>query len=173
MDGLSKGIYLFNSLIIRQTSFSITNNVNVIFIFKIDILALRISLIQMKTGMSKLENVANACSRIRETIEKDKPKIVALPECFNAPYGNKYFDEYAETVPDGYTCKALSNIAKELKVFLVGGTIPERDNNDNKLYNTCTVWSPSGDLIAKYRKVISNNGFGAPQKMSFVFFSIR
>lgn len=68
-------------------------------------------------------------------------------------YGTKYFNEYAETIPDGYTSQALSNIAKELKVFLVGGTIPERDNSDNKLYNTCTVWSPSGDLIAKYRKV--------------------
>lgn len=107
----------------------------------------------MKTGMNKLENIRNASNRIRETIEKHKPKIVVLPECFNAPYGVKYFDEYAENIPDGVTSKTLSDLAKELKVFLVGGTIPERDNNDNKLYNTCTVWSPSGDLFAKYRKV--------------------
>lgn len=107
----------------------------------------------MKTGMNKLENVRNACNRIRETIEKHKPKVIVLPECFNAPYGTKYFNDYAESIPDGDTCKSLSDIAKELKVFLVGGSIPERDNNDNKLYNTCTIWNPSGDLIAKYRKV--------------------
>lgn len=115
--------------------------------------ALRISLIQLKIGKSKLENVAHACNSIRKTVEKDKPAVVALPECFNSPYGTSYFNEYAEHIPDGDTCKALSNIAKELKVYLIGGTIPERDSSDNKLYNTCTVWSPSGDLIAKYRKV--------------------
>ena len=34
----------------------------------------------------------------------------------------------------------------------MGGSIPERDSGD-KLYNTATVWSPSGDMIAKHRKV--------------------
>lgn len=106
----------------------------------------------MKIGKNKLENITHACNCIRKTVENDKPKVVALPECFNSPYGTKYFNEYAENIPNGETSKALSNIAKELKVFLIGGTIPERDNSDNKLYNTCTVWSPSGDLIAKYRK---------------------
>lgn len=115
---------------------------------------MRISLIQMKIGKNKLDNVAHACNCIRKTVENDKPQVIALPECFNSPYGTKYFNDYAENIPDGETSKALSNIAKELKVFLIGGTIPERDNSDNKLYNTCTVWSPSGDLIVKYRKVI-------------------
>ena len=31
------------------------------------------------------------------------------------------------------------------------GSIPERDGD--KLYNTCTVFNPDGELIAKYRKV--------------------
>lgn len=103
--------------------------------------------------MNKVENVTHACNCIRKTVEKDKPKLVALPECFNSPYGTKYFNEYAENIPNGQTSTILSNLAKELKIFLVGGTIPERDTASNKLYNTCTVWSPSGDLIAKYRKV--------------------
>lgn len=115
--------------------------------------AIRISLIQMKIGKNKLDNINHACNSIRKTVEKDKPKLIALPECFNSPYGTKYFNEYAENIPNGETSKALSNIAKELCVYLIGGTIPERDNSDDKLYNTCTVWSPSGDLIAKYRKV--------------------
>lgn len=115
--------------------------------------ALRISLVQMKVGMNKTENVANALKFIRKTVTADQPKLVALPECFNSPYGTKYFNEYAEHIPDGYTSKSLSNIAKELNIYLIGGTIPERDTSDNKLYNTCTVWSPNGDLIAKYRKV--------------------
>ena len=36
---------------------------------------------------------------------------------------------------------------------MIGGTIPERSLEDNKLYNTCTVWSPEGSLLATYRKI--------------------
>lgn len=36
-------------------------------------------------------------------------------------------------------------------LYTVGGTIPEVE--DNKLYNTCTVWNPQGKLVAKYRKM--------------------
>ncbi len=37
-------------------------------------------------------------------------------------------------------------------MYLVGGSIPEKDSN-GKLYNTSTVWSPDGDLLAKFRKI--------------------
>lgn len=107
----------------------------------------------MRIGQNKLENVTNALNSIRRTVANDKPHIVALPECFNSPYGTKFFNEYAETIPDGETSRQLSQIAKESQVYLIGGSIPERDINDNKLYNTCTVWSPMGELIGKYRKV--------------------
>lgn len=115
----------------------------------------------MKVGADKVQNVDRAISHIRQAVADQQPKVVALPECFNSPYGTKYFNEYAETIPDGYTTTRLSEIAKELNIYLVGGTIPERDGIDGKkLYNTCTVWSPSGSLIAKHRKVkmiIANN----------------
>lgn len=52
--------------------------------------AFRISLIQMKVGKNKLENVGHAINCIRKTVESDRPKLVALPECFNSPYG-EYF----------------------------------------------------------------------------------
>jgi len=113
--------------------------------------ALRIALIQLKIGKNKTENVSNAIDSIKRTVAEHKPHIVTLPECFNSPYGTKHFDEYAESIPDGYTCTALSQIAKELKIYLVGGSIPERDNNT--LYNTCTIWSPAGELIGKFRKI--------------------
>lgn len=139
---------------LKEHFFNLLLKFNLFYFFLNPYSALRISLIQLKIGMNKTENVGHALNCIRKTVEKDQPKVVALPECFNSPYGTKYFNEYAENIPDGYTSQALSNIAKELNVYLVGGTIPERDDKDNKLYNTCTVWSPSGDLIAKYRKVV-------------------
>lgn len=119
--------------------------------------ALRIALIQMKIGSSKVENLAHANQCIQRVVKDHRPQIVALPECFNSPYGTKFFNEFAENIPNGETCQELSKIAKEQQIYLIGGTIPERDSVDNKLYNTCTVWSPSGDLIGTYRKVENVN----------------
>jgi omega-amidase len=45
----------------------------------------------------------------------------------------------------------LSQAAKETGVWVVGGSIPERSNG--KFYNTCTVYSPKGELVAIHRKV--------------------
>ena len=36
-------------------------------------------------------------------------------------------------------------------LLLCPGSIPERDGD--KLYNTCTVFSPTGTMLGKYRKV--------------------
>ena len=33
-------------------------------------------------------------------------------ECFNSPYGTKYFGEYSEVIPDGPSCQALQKAAK-------------------------------------------------------------
>ena len=37
-------------------------------------------------------------------------------------------------------------------IFSIGGSIPERDSK-NALFNTCTVWNPNGEMIAKHRKM--------------------
>ena len=63
----------------------------------------------------------------------------------------EYFGEYAESVPDGVSCQALSKMARDNGVHLVGGSIPERAGET--LYNTATVWAPDGSLVAKHRKV--------------------
>lgn len=114
-----------------------------------------VALVQMKVHMNKTENIANALKLIRKAVKEapECPKLVALPECFNTPYGTSYFREYAEEIPNGETCTQLSSIAKELKIFLVGGTIPEKESTSDKIFNTCTVWSPDGVLVGKHRKV--------------------
>lgn len=61
------------------------------------------------------------------------------------------FRQYSEAIPEGETCKALSEAAKSNKMYIVGGSIPEIC--DDKVYNTCTVWDPNGNMIAKHRKV--------------------
>lgn len=63
----------------------------------------------------------------------------------------EFFPKYAEKIPSGETCRCLSECAKKLSIYIVGGSIPEIESG--RLYNTCTVWDPQGKLIAKHRKV--------------------
>ncbi|XP_070547545.1 omega-amidase NIT2-like [Ptychodera flava] len=111
--------------------------------------AFRIALIQLAVTANKVENLTRA-SKLISDAAKGGAKIVSLPECFNSPYGTKYFPEYAEKIP-GQSTEVLSNAAKENEIFLIGGSIPEEDNG--KLYNTCTVYDPKGTMIAKFRKI--------------------
>lgn len=102
----------------------------------------------------KEEAISNVIALIRTAVSDHKARVVALPESFATPYDVERFNEVAEFIPSGYTSSALSNIAKELDIYVVGGSIIERDAVDaNVLYNTCTVWAPNGSLIAKHRKV--------------------
>ncbi|XP_010565652.1 omega-amidase NIT2 isoform X2 [Haliaeetus albicilla] len=109
----------------------------------------RLALIQLHVSALKSDNLQRACGLVREASAKGA-KVVALPECFNSPYGTQYFKEYAEKIP-GESTQMLSEVAKECSIYLVGGSIPEED--DGKLYNTCTVFGPDGAILAKHRKV--------------------
>jgi omega-amidase len=106
--------------------------------------------IQLRVTADKDQNLMRVRSVVREAAQSGA-RVVALPECFNSPYGNKYFATYAESVPDGATSRCLQEIASENKVLLIGGSIPERDGD--KLYNTSVVYSESGALLAKFRKM--------------------
>lgn len=93
--------------------------------------------------------MSRAVQKIKEAASEGA-QLVALPECFNCPYGTQYFAEYAEPVP-GESTEAIKEAAKENGVYVVGGSVPESEGG--KVYNTCTVWGPKGDLLAKHRKV--------------------
>ncbi|XP_064500355.1 omega-amidase NIT2 isoform X2 [Pseudopipra pipra] len=109
----------------------------------------RLALIQLHVSAVKSDNLQRACGLVREASAKGA-KVVALPECFNSPYGTQYFKEYAEKIP-GESTQKLSEVAKECNIYLIGGSIPEEDGG--KLYNTCTVFGPDGAMLAKHRKV--------------------
>jgi omega-amidase len=121
--------------------------------------SLKLALVQLASGADKTHNLSNARSKVLEAA-KSGANLVVLPECFNSPYGTKYFDKYAETLlpsppteSQSPTFHALSKLAQEANVYLVGGSIPERDDKKKELYNTSLTFSPSGQLLATHRKV--------------------
>ncbi|KAK3095721.1 hypothetical protein FSP39_018053 [Pinctada imbricata] len=112
-------------------------------------MAFKLACVQLAVTATKSDNLVRAAKLVKQAAQQGS-KIIALPECFNSPYGTSYFPEYAEQIP-GTSSNELSKMAKENSVFLIGGSIPEE--SDGKLYNTCCVYNPDGNLVAKHRKV--------------------
>lgn len=114
---------------------------------------IKIGLCQMMVSKSsKKDNLKKAQDMIYEAAHRGA-EIIALPEMFNCYYNLKYFREYAESSYDyGETLDMLSSTAKELGIYLIGGSIPEVDKEGN-LYNTSFIFDEDGKLIEKYRKI--------------------
>lgn len=110
---------------------------------------LKIGLCQINVVKDKIENLKNAEKLIRQANDKGA-RIICLPEIFNGLYHNEAFIYNAEKEGD-VSYKLLSNLARELEVYIVGGSISEKEGD--KLYNTSYSFNPNGELIGKHRKV--------------------
>ena len=109
---------------------------------------MRIALIQMPVLPDKGKNIQTACGKIREAA-KNGADFAVLPEMFCCPYDNSCFGAYGE--PEGGEAQtALSRLATELGLYLVGGTVPEL--SEGRIYNTSYVYGPDGRQLAKHRK---------------------
>ena len=97
---------------------------------------------------NKKETWAKAEQMIREAASNGA-QIIALPEMWNCPYSNDFFRAYSESA-DGETVGRMSELAKTLGIYLIGGSIPELD--DDRVYNTCFAFDREGQVIGKHRK---------------------
>ena len=88
---------------------------------------------------------------------KAKARVVAFHECclcgytFLQPLTRDELLDVAEFVPDGESVRALGKIAKANGVYVLAGLL-EKDEAD-ALYNTQVCVNPSGEIIAKHRKL--------------------
>lgn len=105
---------------------------------------------QIEVSSDKEKNIARAEEMIIEAAQGGA-KLVVLPEMFNCPYEGKQFPHYAEEYSDGMTVAALARIAGEQQVFLIGGSIPEKDGD--KIYNTSFIFNQLGELVGHHRKI--------------------
>lgn len=114
---------------------------------------MRICLIQLDTKENLTATLDNLATLIERAVAEHRPRVIALPEGFNFHYETvpSILEAAAEPIAGGKSCEFLSAAAKKYGIYIVGGTIVEQEND--KLYNTCTVWNPNGELIARYRKV--------------------
>lgn len=110
----------------------------------------KLALCQMNVIDSKKENLIKAEMMINEGVRQDADFIV-LPEMFNCPYSNDKFIEYCEDEKDSPTLSKISMLAQKNGVYVLAGSIPEREGDD--LFNTSYLFDRTGEIIAKHRKM--------------------
>lgn len=111
---------------------------------------LEVAIIQMTIQDDKEKNLQCAYNFIKKAC-KHNIDLAVLPEMFLCPYNSTDFPHYAE-YENGESYNFLSRIAKEFGIFLVAGSIPEKDN-DNNIYNTSYVFDRNGNQVGKHRKI--------------------
>ncbi len=92
--------------------------------------------------------------KVRQMVEslkqsERKTDVLVLPELWDTSYDLKRLDEIADE--GGNQAKAyLSQVAKELDCFVIGGSIAEKKGDE--VFNTTYVFDRSGELVGQYSK---------------------
>ncbi|MFF5472474.1 carbon-nitrogen family hydrolase [Streptomyces achromogenes] len=112
---------------------------------------MRASLIQ--AAVDEGEPVGSRRRRLAALVrEQSGADLVVLPELWTTgAFAYEEFGREAEPL-EGPTYEVMAEAASDAGVWLHAGSIPERDP-EGTLYNTSLVFSPSGELVAAYRKI--------------------
>jgi predicted amidohydrolase len=112
---------------------------------------MRVAVVQVSSSDDLAQNLANAEAGIAEAAERGA-RFVALPE--NFAYMRREGGRFpCAQGPDGEIVRALRAWSKDYGIWLLGGTFPEAIPSDERVYNTSLLLSPSGQEVARYRKI--------------------
>ena len=109
--------------------------------------------------LSSQDDVTANLARVRELVleaGRSGAELVALPENFAFMGEESKKFEIAERVDAdhaGPIVTALRLAARDARVWLVAGGMPERSDDPARPFNTSLLFEPEGRLVSKYRKV--------------------
>ena len=114
---------------------------------------MKVAAIQMVSKISVDHNLAQAY-RLLDQAAAAGAELAVLPEyfCF---MGRNDRDKLllAETPGLGTVQDFLSDTARELGLWIVGGTLPMATDDPERAANACLVYGPKGKLAARYDKI--------------------
>lgn len=126
---------------------------------------LPVALVQLAAGSDAAANRRQAEAWLERALitapAERRPRLLMLPEIWNAPYQAAGFPAWAEAVPgpgadlvDGPSpsLAMVARFARRHGVSVIAGSIPERGPH-GCYYNTATVIDPAGRLLVKHRKL--------------------
>jgi len=113
----------------------------------------RIAAVQMASGPHVNANLSEA-RRLIEMAANAGAKLIGLPEYFGIMGLTDQDKVRAREQPgSGPIQNFLSQTARELKVWLVGGSVPLDCGRSDKIRNSCLVYDDTGKLAARYDKI--------------------
>ncbi|MEN9903839.1 MAG: hypothetical protein RLZZ555_404 [Pseudomonadota bacterium] len=114
---------------------------------------MKVAAIQMVSEISVDHNLAQA-HRLLDQAAAAGAELAVLPEyfCF---MGRNDRDKLllAETPGLGTVQDFLSDTARELGIWIVGGTLPMAIDDPERAANACMVYNPRGKVAARYDKI--------------------
>jgi len=114
---------------------------------------MKVAAIQMVSGISLDANLSEALRLLTQAAHAGA-ELVVLPEyfCF---MGHSDADKLllAETPGLGTVQDFLSDAARDLKIWLVGGTLPMATEDPTHAANASVVYTPRGTLASRYDKI--------------------
>lgn len=113
----------------------------------------RLAAIQMVSTPRVDENLAVADRLLAEAAAQGA-RLAVLPEYF-AVMGMRERDKLALREPDGRGViqDFLRDAARRHGLWLVGGSLPLAASHPDKVLNTCLVFNPQGERVARYDKI--------------------
>jgi len=112
---------------------------------------MRAAAVQLNSTDNRDRNLDTAERLIRAAVA-DGAELVVLPEKFNLLGASEDMVAGAEPL-DGPTLRWAADLARELGLWLVAGSIVERIEGEEKLRNTSALLGPDGTRHAVYRKI--------------------
>ncbi|HIJ98613.1 TPA: carbon-nitrogen hydrolase family protein [archaeon] len=109
----------------------------------------KVALVQMDIKLADIAVNLKKAAELVAQASKQNADFVCLPEYLPTGWAPEQLSKLADPIP-GRIAEKLSSIAEENSIHIVA-SIPERSND--KIYNTAVLINPSGDLLAKYRKI--------------------
>jgi nitrilase len=114
---------------------------------------MKVAAIQMVSVSHPDTNIQTA-KRLLEQAKSQGAELAVLPEYWSI-MGLRDTDKvtFAEPFGNGILQSFLAQMAIDLKMTIIGGTIPLQSSDSDKIYNACLVFDPSGTQIARYDKI--------------------
>ena len=114
---------------------------------------MKIAALQMVSATDVARNLASA-ARLIDEAARAGAQLVALPEYF-CHLGRRDTDKLAIAEADGSgpIQQFLSDSARRVGVWVVGGTLPIRTAHAERVRNACCVYAPDGGRVARYDKI--------------------
>jgi len=106
---------------------------------------------QMASGPDRTKNLEVATRLVRRAAERGA-SLVGLPENVAWMGSEKDRPSAAERL-DGPTLTRFAELARELRIHLLAGSIMEAGAPGGRVYNTSVLLGPEGQALAVYRKI--------------------